>query len=735
VDTGYPAIFWSYFVEMGTTRTGAAAGDDPPAIDIRVLGAFQVEVDGRVANLGGPRLRALLASLVAAAARPVAVSSLVQLLWGIEAPDDAERTVRTYVSRLRKALTPAADLIVTRPPGYLLPVAPESVDAARFERLAAAGRQSLEAGRPDVAAGQLATALGMWRGEAYQEFHGLAVLEAEARRLAELRYNAVQDRIEAQLAIGHGQDPIAELTVLTTDNPANERLWGQLMTALYRAGRQADALDAFRRARLMLVDRAGVEPSPVLGAIHRRILDQDASLLTSSAVTALPSEDAAGSALAAGSRALYVEGDLGASRQQFEIAYGLAGQAGDGTGMARAVLGMCGLWVHEHRTATSTSQVRTRLAQALASVDPGSPEALRLRVRIAGETDYKEARHEDILALLKETRRATDPAVHAEALSIAHHCVLGPDHASLRQALSLELIGESHRTGRRVDRLMGLLWHTVDLFLAGDPHAERRLVELERELAERNHLAVGFVAGALRVMLTIRTGRFEDAEEQAKACAELGLAAGDADAMGWYGAQMVAIRWLQGRLTELLPLLDELVHSTTLSAIDNSYFAALAVTAAQAGDRRKAAGALARLVSHGLAELPRSSTWLVSMNGVAEAAQLLGDGSAAAQVYDLLVPYADLPVMPSLAIACFGSSHRALGVAALTMGRLDLAVDHLHTAVQHNMALGHWPAVVASRTGYARALTARGGPGDAVAATRELATAAADAAALGMPAP
>ncbi|MFI9381426.1 BTAD domain-containing putative transcriptional regulator [Kutzneria sp. NPDC052558] len=702
-------------------------GENPCAVDVRVLGSLRVEVDGHPANLGGPRLRALLAALVAAAGRPVPVSALVRLLWDGDAPDDADRTVRTYMSRLRKALLPAS-LIVTRQPGYLLRVDPEGVDAARFERLAAAGRRELDAGRPDVAAGQLTAALGLWQGEAYEEFAGMAGLDAEARRLAELRHNAVQDRIDAELATGHGQDLIAELTALTTDHPTNERLWGQLMTALYRAGRQADALDVFRRARLVLVDRSGVEPSPALAAVHRRILAHDTGLLT-------PAADPLRAALAAGDEALQIDGDLLAGRRQFEIAHGLAAQAGDATAMARAALGLSGLWVHEHRPATGKAQLHARLAQALVAVDPQSSEALRLRVRLTGENDYQAAEHAGILALLDDTRRAEDRIVHAEALSIAHHCVLGPDHVALRQALSWELIGESDRTRRRGDRLMGLLWHTVDQFLAGNPHAERLLDELEQELAGRDHLAVGFAASAMRVMLTIRAGRFDEAEEQAKACAELGQVAGDADAIGWYGAQLMAIRWFQGRLPELLPLLDELVSSSTLSTNDNSYFAALAVAAATAGDQRKAAGSLARLVGHDLARLSRSSTWLVSMSGIAETAYLLDDAATAGRVHDLLAPYGHLPAMASLAVACFGSTSRALGVAAMAMGDLDRAVGHLNSAVQHNLALGHWPAVVMSRTRHAQALAARGGPGDDAAAAQELATAARDAAALGMPAP
>jgi DNA-binding SARP family transcriptional activator len=501
-------------------------------IDFRVLGPLEVEagIGAGVLDVGGPRLRALLAMLVAAAGRPVSVAALVEGLWGQHSPEDADRTVRTYMSRLRKALQPA-DLIMTRPPGYVLTADPETVDAVRFERLATAGRLALEAGELAVAGDRLSTALSLWRGSAYDEFATIPSLNAERMRLEQVRHTTIEDRIETELAAGQGRELIAELETLTATYPGHERLWGQLMMALYRAGRQAEALATFRRARLVLVAESGVEPSPVLTAIHQQILAQDSGLLGPPEEVTPASEPL----LAAGSRALLIEGNLLTSRQHFEAAYQAAEQAGDASRMALAMLGVCGLWVHEHRTATGTNQIRAKLRQALAAVDPKSVLALRLRVRLAGEAAYPTTNHAEILAMLTETRRADDPVAKAEALSIAHHCVLGPDHGLLRRSLAVELIGESSRTGRRVDRLMGLLWHTVDLFLAADPHAERRLRELEEALAEENHLAVSFAVSTMRAMLTIRAGRFADAEAAALACAELGRAAGDIDTTGWYG--------------------------------------------------------------------------------------------------------------------------------------------------------------------------------------------------------
>jgi DNA-binding SARP family transcriptional activator len=253
-------------------------------IDFRVLGPLEVVVDGNPVDLGGPRLRTLLALLIAAPGRPVRVSALVEGLWGQRPPQDADRTVRTYMSRLRKALPTASaasatDVILTRSPGYVLLPDPETIDAVRFERLAASGRQAFEAGRLREARERLLAALGLWRGAAFDEFGAVRALNAEALRLEQVRRNAVEDRIDVDLAAGRGRQLIAELEGLTALHPGNERLWGQLMLALYGAGRQSDALAAFRRARLLLVAQCGVEPSPVLTAIHQQILAQDRSLL------------------------------------------------------------------------------------------------------------------------------------------------------------------------------------------------------------------------------------------------------------------------------------------------------------------------------------------------------------------------------------------------------------------------------------------------------------------------
>jgi len=458
-------------------------------------------------------------------------------------------------------------------------------------------------------------------------------------------------------------------------------------------------------------------------------------------------------ALADGARAQHEAGDLQASRDSFERAYRLAEKAGDAESMALAALGLAGLWVAERRTVTSTVLLEARLQHVLTLLDPRSALALRVRTRLAGEADYARGTHTAVLAALNEVRAQSaeaagaplagaagaagdgDAELLAEALRIAHHCLLGPEHVTMRRELAVELTKASFRTKRYGDLLMGLLWQTANAYCAGDPHAGRLLGELKDHLAQRDHLAVGFVASAIDVMLAIRAGRFDEAEALAAVCASRGAAAGDADHDWWAAAQLVTIRWYQGRLTELLPMLHDRVHSPVLSPVDNSAVAALAVAAALSGDRPRAASALAELCGADLAALPRSSAWLVTMNGVVEAAYLLEEADVAARAYELLRPYGHLPMIGSLAVTCFGSVEHALGVAALTSGRLDLAIEHLTAAVPHNLALAHWPALVASRARLAQAHALRGGPGDADAARRELDAAAAEAASAGLAVP
>jgi DNA-binding SARP family transcriptional activator/class 3 adenylate cyclase len=228
--------------------------------------------------------RLLLAALLVHANAVVSVDRLTDVLWGDEPPADAAATLRNYVSRLRAVLEPGRaaasreHTLMTRPPGYVLHVDAAEVDTSCFERLVAEGRVALREGDPVGAVERLREALGLWRGAALAEFADEPFAQAEAARLDELRLSAFEDRIEAELAQGLHGDVIADLEVAARDNPSRERLWARWMLALYRCGRQAEALGAYRELRTHLGEELGITPSAELVALEEAIVLQKPEL-------------------------------------------------------------------------------------------------------------------------------------------------------------------------------------------------------------------------------------------------------------------------------------------------------------------------------------------------------------------------------------------------------------------------------------------------------------------------
>ncbi len=222
------------------------------------------------------KLAALLAVLLLRRNEVVPSDRLVEELWSGEAPASALKTLQLYVSQLRKLLP--AGTLVTRAPGYVLNVGPDELDADDFEELLASGREALDASEPERAAATFRRALALWRGPALADFTYEEFARGEIERLEELRLEAVEERIDADLARGRHADVVGELEALTREHPLRERLCGQLMLALYRCGRQADALAAFRGARRRLHDQLGIEPGPELRELEAAILRQDEHL-------------------------------------------------------------------------------------------------------------------------------------------------------------------------------------------------------------------------------------------------------------------------------------------------------------------------------------------------------------------------------------------------------------------------------------------------------------------------
>jgi DNA-binding SARP family transcriptional activator len=244
--------------------------------EFRVLGPLEVVLDGIATRLASPTQRTLLALLLAHPNEVVPTDRIAEVVWRGE-PSDARRKLWFHVSKLRSTLRSAGAVLITRPTGYMLRIRPEQLDAAQFETLVRSARSILSEDSAG-AASTLRQALVLWRGEPFEDVVHEDAVEPEVARLNELRLTAVEDRLEADLALGRGSDVVPELEALVAEHPFREHFCAQLMIALYRAGRQADALEAYRAARQKLVDELGLEPSEELKKLERRILAHDQTL-------------------------------------------------------------------------------------------------------------------------------------------------------------------------------------------------------------------------------------------------------------------------------------------------------------------------------------------------------------------------------------------------------------------------------------------------------------------------
>ena len=356
-------------------------------------------------------------------------------------------------------------------------------------------------------------------------------------------------------------------------------------------------------------------------------------------------------------RAELASGHLGVARTSFLAAVTHA-EPVDPVVLADAAVGLGGIWVSEHRTVEMRERydgVLRRAREGLGDLDAGL--LVRLDARIAAENLYlRNGSLDTMLAAVEAARRLDDPLPLAESLSLLHHVLLGPASSAKRLAIAAELIDVASAAGDAVLALMGVMWRTVDLLLVADAEADRSLLELRQRADALRVESLLFVVEVIDVMRSLRAGRMADAEEEATRALERGLSVGDADAVNYYATHLLAMRWLQDRSNEVLPLARDAVDASTVVAGDATFVAALAAIAADAGgpSLEEAQRELDRLVENGLENLPPSSNLLVTLFCVVEAAWILRDRRAAEAAYELLLPYADRPVMASIAVTCFG---------------------------------------------------------------------------------
>jgi ABC-type branched-subunit amino acid transport system substrate-binding protein/DNA-binding SARP family transcriptional activator len=262
-------------------------------MEFRILGPLEAIDQGTALALGGPRQRLVLAYLILEANRVVSTDRLIDQIWGDEPPDAARQALFAYVSRLRKRLGPGR--IQARPPGYILIAERDEIDALRFADLIDAAKRAPDR---DAAVALLTEALDLWRGGALSDLVDYDALRPAITRLEEQRLSAREDRAEAEIDLGWHRESVPVLEGLTREYPLRERLWSLLILALYRSGRQGDALAAYHRARTTLVEELGIDPSPELRRVHEQVLQQDPALDLPQTVSMAPRPDATAKGIA-----------------------------------------------------------------------------------------------------------------------------------------------------------------------------------------------------------------------------------------------------------------------------------------------------------------------------------------------------------------------------------------------------------------------------------------------------
>ncbi|MEY9889311.1 putative ATPase/DNA-binding SARP family transcriptional activator [Catenulispora sp. MAP5-51] len=246
-------------------------------LTVSILGPLEIRVDGAPVALGGARLRTLMSRLALDPGRAVTIGALVDALWADEPPEGAANALQSLISRVRKVLGDPA-LLAAAPGGYRLAIAPESVDAVRFESLSRSGREALRADDPSAARATLREALALWRGPALADVADAAFAVAPAARLDELRLAALTDRLDAELRLGQAAEALAELEALSAEHPLRENVAALHVRALYAVGRQADALAVYEQVRRALADQLGIDPSKELAEVHLAVLRSDPAL-------------------------------------------------------------------------------------------------------------------------------------------------------------------------------------------------------------------------------------------------------------------------------------------------------------------------------------------------------------------------------------------------------------------------------------------------------------------------
>ena len=688
--------------------------------------------------------RRVLAALALTAGEVVDPERLADAVWGDDVPTSARKVVQNHVRALRRAL--GDGVIETRPSGYVLAVARDDVDAGEFEARVHAGRAARRAGDP-TATDAFDEALELWNGEPYPDLVDWPPAQGEIARLSELRRTVVEDRLDALLDQGEHLSAVADAELRVDEEPLRERRWALLMTALYRSGRQAEALRAYQHARDLLIAQLGVEPSTGLRGLEAAVLAQDAALdwdgarrppdRTAPAEAAAPRAAlaealaAADAAMRAGAttdavacyrRALTHVGPGGGSLvRECEVLVRLAETeylAGDpahrSTGVAAARLA--------HHLGDRALLVRAALAAsrqiegARGRVDPDRVTMLRRALAVAASTSDRAC----LLAVLAteliaspdhaDRRRLSDEALALARVSgdtATLHRVLaarvghiaGPDTLEERLSITgedLDLVDELDdprwRWGAWSNRALTCLE-------AGDATECERMDRAAAEIAdELGYPMMRWRSVFVEARRLLWHGDIPSAKREARRARGIGREAGEPLTEPIAMAQQYLIRWDEGRLSEMLGFFA----SAPLEGPVERAFAAHAY--ANLAQPREAQRLLTGLAARGFADVHYDGFWLTVMSLVADAAARAGVTDVAEEVHDMLRPRRDqIAVTPA---TCLGSVAHHVGMLAAALGRTGDADDAFAraAATHERMNAAIWTA--RTRLEWARAIVA-----------------------------
>lgn len=650
------------------SNTSESQGATAAPVEVDVLGPLRAVRDGVEIPVGAAKVRALAAALVVNAPAGVPVGELVAALWGERPPSSAHKTLQTYVMQLRRLLGPSA--VLTEDRSYHLGLEVRT-DVQQFEVLIGEAR---DVGDPHRRAAILRRALSLWRGDPYAELDDWMAAIGAARRLHELRAQALELRAEALIEAGMPGDCIAELEAMVVENGLRERRWELLMVALYHAGRQAEALRTYQRARSALIEQLGVEPGTTLRALELAILQQDPSLNAFPVSRVPPGDvDKWNEDVRAGDEA-HTRGELATATAAYRRA--LATNEGAEHSLARECEVLIRLAEVEYlagdpaHRASATAAARladhlndkdllgraalatARQVEAAATrTDPERVATLRRAVEVATTTTTK-AR---VLAVLASELNAAPDHVERrrlsdQALALAREC--GDPHA-LHQVLAARA-----STIRAPDTLAERLSNTAEdlLLTASDDDLRRRWGALSNRAltcldagmvteAEDNDRLAGALAERLvpgaqwraryvEARDLTRLGDLRSAEQRAVEALRIGRSGGE-DAAAIFAAQIYLIRWHQGRVRELA---EHLESRALVSALDRG-FACHAY--AQLGRREDAYRLLVGLAARHFADVAFDGFWLTILTLAADVAAHLGDEAIVSELYDLLHPWKD----------------------------------------------------------------------------------------------